>query len=174
MALRICKKCNQEFDTILRGETWREDISCNRHYCFNCLPFKAKANVLSLERIPNSNEKHCKKCNTIKLKTDFTSYKNGISGYCKECRRTDAYKIAKINKEWVVNLKGGCCEKCGYSKSLNALEFHHIDRNKKDLTISGSNLTKKNMEKIKIEIEKCILLCANCHRELHEEMGYRY
>ena len=74
----------------------------------------------------------------------------------------------KKNKQKAVEYKGGKCQKCGYNKCLSALEFHHIDPNQKDFGPS-SNM---NMawDKIKNEIDKCILVCANCHREIHEEI----
>jgi len=59
------------------------------------------------------------------------------------------------------------CSKCGYNKNISALEFHHIDPNTKEFSIDGKNLTSKSIESIFIEAEKCIVLCANCHREYH-------
>ena len=69
-------------------------------------------------------------------------------------------------KEELVAYKGGKCERCGYNKCINALEFHHLDPTKKDFTISDS--TKHySLEDMKKEVDKCILVCANCHREIH-------
>jgi len=65
-----------------------------------------------------------------------------------------------------IKLKGGRCEICGYSKCLDALEFHHVDNNKKDFGISAKGYT-RSWEKVKAELKKCKLLCANCHREIH-------
>lgn len=55
---------------------------------------------------------------------------------------------------------------CGYSKCIAALDFHHTDPSKKDFGISSGGYT-RSFEKIKDELDKCILVCANCHRELH-------
>ncbi len=66
---------------------------------------------------------------------------------------------------------GGQCKKCGYKKCLRALHFHHIDPSTKEYAIfEGRPGQKKvrNWEKLKLEIDKCILLCANCHMELHD------
>lgn len=71
----------------------------------------------------------------------------------------------KVKKE-LVEYKGGKCEICGYDKCLGALDFHHIDPSQKDFAISTSNIY-KNLDKLKEEVDKCILVCANCHRELH-------
>ena len=64
----------------------------------------------------------------------------------------------------MVDYKGGKCEICGYNKCLEALEFHHKDPNEKDFSIANNF---KSMDKMKTEVDKCLLLCANCHREEH-------
>jgi hypothetical protein len=70
----------------------------------------------------------------------------------------------KRTKELLVEYKGGKCEFCGYTKCIEALEFHHIDETTKEFAISGST---KSLENQKKEADKCYMLCANCHRELH-------
>ena len=72
-------------------------------------------------------------------------------------------------KKLAVEYKGGECMKCGYSKCMSALEFHHINPNEKDFGISQDGLN-KSWDKIKKELDKCILVCANCHREIHESI----
>ena len=59
---------------------------------------------------------------------------------------------------------GNCCSRCGYDKCLAALEFHHTDPTVKEGGIIGSTAS---LAKQRVEAEKCILVCANCHRELH-------
>ena len=61
---------------------------------------------------------------------------------------------------------GNKCQICGYKKELSALEFHHVDEAKKDFGLSQKGLT-RSWERIQTELEKCILVCANCHREIH-------
>jgi predicted HNH restriction endonuclease len=68
-------------------------------------------------------------------------------------------------KQEAINYKGGKCQLCGYDKYKGALEFHHIDPTKKDFALSAGRLT--SLEKLKPELDKCVLLCANCHREVH-------
>jgi 5-methylcytosine-specific restriction endonuclease McrA len=65
-----------------------------------------------------------------------------------------------------VSHKGGCCQICGYKRCIEALEFHHLDPTQKDFGISHKGYTRR-WETVKEEVEKCILLCANCHREVH-------
>ena len=70
-------------------------------------------------------------------------------------------------KEKGIEYKGGKCERCGYNKCNRALEFHHMIPNEKDFNISRYSVLSWN--KIKDELDKCILICSNCHRELHDE-----
>lgn len=71
-------------------------------------------------------------------------------------------------KERLVYIFGEKCCICGYNKCINALEFHHLNPEEKDFTIATNvNIaTEKAIE----EIKKCILVCANCHREIHAEL----
>lgn len=75
-------------------------------------------------------------------------------------------KRRKKIKEMAIEFKGGKCQCCGYAACYNALEFHHPDPSKKDFGVSMDGLTRA-WSKVQAEIEKCILVCANCHREIH-------
>lgn len=68
-------------------------------------------------------------------------------------------------KQWSVDNMGGKCRKCGYSRCIEALEFHHIDPSEKDFTPSQN--TNISHERMRSELQKCIMLCAICHREYH-------
>jgi len=79
-------------------------------------------------------------------------------------------KMREVNrrrKQQAVEYKGGCCEVCGYSKCLGALEFHHRNPNQKDFRVSNRKFSWKRVWR---ELAKCSLLCANCHREEHEKL----
>lgn len=67
----------------------------------------------------------------------------------------------------LINLRGGKCEKCGYNKNIAALEFHHLDPSTKSFQLDARHLSNTTKEKILEELNKCILICSNCHRELH-------
>lgn len=66
-----------------------------------------------------------------------------------------------------VAYKGGKCEKCGYSKCPAALQFHHLDPKKKDFGLGGGRT--RSWAKVKPELDKTIMVCANCHHEIHYE-----
>ncbi len=72
----------------------------------------------------------------------------------------------KLLKVMVVEYLGGKCIKCGYDHCIAALEAHHRDPTTKSFALSLGGLT-RSWERIKAEADKCDLLCANCHRELH-------
>lgn len=65
-----------------------------------------------------------------------------------------------------VEYKGDKCSVCGYDRCADALEFHHLDPSKKDFGISSKGYT-RSWDKVKEELDKCILVCSNCHREIH-------
>lgn len=76
-------------------------------------------------------------------------------------------KRRKRIRELAIKHKGGKCSFCGYKKCQEALEFHHSS-GKKDFGISSKGYT-RGWQKVKQELEKCVLLCANCHREIHSK-----
>lgn len=69
-------------------------------------------------------------------------------------------------KQMVAEYKGGKCQLCGYFRCISALDLHHIDEKTKEFSMSVRGLT-RSWEKIKAEADKCVLVCANCHREIH-------
>lgn len=94
------------------------------------------------------------------MNTEKTKY------YLNTINYNHVYDYRKKLKERLVEYKGGKCEICGYNKCITALEFHHLDPGKKDFTIGSSKVL--SFEKCKQEVDKCILVCSNCHREIHE------
>lgn len=77
---------------------------------------------------------------------------------------TEYRKRRKLN---LIKVSGSQCNLCGYHKSINALEFHHIDASQKNYGIATKG-TCHDLESDLTEIKKCILVCANCHREIHD------
>lgn len=78
-------------------------------------------------------------------------------------RRFDATQKRTQLKERAVTYCGGKCKICGYNRSLAALEFHHEDPKSKEFNISS----KMSWDTIVVELEKTVLVCSNCHKEIH-------
>jgi len=85
-------------------------------------------------------------------------------------RRT--YLIGAVRKRrrkvrlMAVRYKGGRCSRCGYDRCIDALECHHLDSSQEDFSISERGYT-RSWQEVREELDMCILVCANCHRELH-------
>jgi hypothetical protein len=63
---------------------------------------------------------------------------------------------------------GGCCAICSYDRTVSALELHHLDPTAKDFALGTVRRNPASWPKIVAELKKCVLLCANCHREVHD------
>lgn len=76
------------------------------------------------------------------------------------------HSFRKRMKLKAVEYKGGKCEKCGYNRCIQALEFHHVEPEHKDFSIAQSS-SYNSWNRIRDEIDKCQMLCSNCHKEAH-------
>ena len=78
--------------------------------------------------------------------------------------------LRRSMKLQAIKLLGGKCCKCGYDKCVDALEFHHENQDDKEFKLgSGNTMSWKDY---KTEAMKCILVCSNCHKEIHAKIGY--
>lgn len=117
------------------------------------------------DKYASTVSKHCVKCG----KEFFPKKQAKTRKYCYNCMPEEGYDGATMRKrikQWALEYKGGKCQNCGYNKCSQALELHHLEPNEKEFNISDKNI-KLDWEVIKKELDKCILVCANCHREIH-------
>ncbi|MFA6588570.1 MAG: HNH endonuclease signature motif containing protein [Patescibacteria group bacterium] len=84
--------------------------------------------------------------------------------YLIEAVKKRRIKVRNLARE----LKGSKCEICGYAKCQEALEFHHIHEKKFGISEKGYT---RSWQKVKNELDKCQLVCANCHREIHSKLA---
>jgi len=82
-----------------------------------------------------------------------------------ENKLTNAGKKYRKMKKYCVEYKGGSCIVCSFDEFQSGLSFHHPDPSKKEFTFSKIGVG--SIEKVKHEIDKCILICECCHCELH-------
>ena len=75
----------------------------------------------------------------------------------------------KIKVNIVISM-GGCCNECGYSKCTDALELHHLNPEEKEFGFGKVRANPKKAEFLIPELKKCIMLCSNCHREVHSSI----
>jgi hypothetical protein len=112
--------------------------------------------------------KECTKCKVEKDVNKFY-FKDKLqirrTSWCSDCMNASV-KIAHNNrKSEFVEYKGGCCQICSYNKCNAALDFHHINPNEKELKFD--KISSWAFERARPELDKCVLLCSNCHREVH-------
>ena len=150
--MRTCHNCGVEIKlrTVINGKV----INCQRRkYCFKCSPF-------------GSGNNKSKKCAAIAA-TLLPRRPNG-SRIRKDQYRKYQKELRKKRKKALVEIFGGKCSICGYNKSYKALEFHHKNSKGKEFNLSCLGYTCK-WERLLNEAKKCVLMCANCHRELGDE-----
>ena len=104
----------------------------------------------------------CKICDRM---YEYNRKKGHTLGICNSCIVT---RQRQERKRKCLDYKGGKCEKCGYDRCMRALVFHHLDPSQKDFPISG-NQALREWDLILKELDKCVLLCSNCHMEVHDE-----
>lgn len=122
-------------------------------------------------RLPPDRDRTCAICKETKQVAAFYRPNGKTHSYCRECGKLDTIRRQREAKRKFVEYKGGKCEKCGYNECLGALQFHHKDPSTKEFNIS--RLKSVNVcGETKEELDKCILLCANCHAEEHWREDY--
>jgi hypothetical protein len=114
-----------------------------------------------------NGERECIRCLTFKPLSEFR-LRGKIKHYrscCSKCESARTLEYGQKLKQRAVEYLGGQCIDCGYKKSIKALHFHHRDPEQKSFTIGKQKGLK--WETMKMELDKCDLLCANCHAEKH-------
>lgn len=142
----------------------------------NKTSLKEKKEIITFYLETKNLQKVAEKFNNIsKITIRDILIKEGV--YIKRKNETDSEKsrrksLSVINwkkdkKLKLIQYKGGQCQLCGYNKCEQALDFHHIDPKQKNFDISSNSYS---FEKMKQEADKCILVCSNCHREIHANL----
>lgn len=171
--MRKCLKCQEEFPTRLTIDGKIRSFY-NRKFCLKCSPFGTHntQDLTSPNCVFEKDGKKYKRCPSCKevlelipLNYYIRHNQEGFHYYCKKCQDKKTHSQQKELKQKAIQYKGGKCICCEYNKYVGALEFHHLDPKKKDFQISRGFTY--DFEKIKSEIDKCILVCSNCHREIH-------
>jgi len=169
-----CSTCSRKFSRN-SDKDYNKKVNCND--CGKIMVLNKRASsLLSKCDECRSRPKGIKgKSKCINCKTYFdTTRKKTCSSKCAEIvlknyRKAQIKRITEFRrklKSKAINYKGGKCIVCKYDKCVRSLGFHHVDPSQKDFNISGKNI--KSWERMKAELKKCVLLCSNCHGEVHE------
>jgi len=192
--LRFCKKCNQDLPKTLEFFTPRKTDKEGFHlYCKECINREKREKRSKLRKvwgkggvIEGQDGRKCTICKEIYPESlEYFGLHNrnsiGLDTYCKVCRReigrenyhknkeswnkthNKTYNIKKQNIKDLKEQSDGCC-KCKEKKHY-LLDYHHLDPSTKLFQIAQGE--SKGWDTVLKEIEKCILLCSNCHREFH-------
>lgn len=147
-------------------------------YCTRCKADRPTAEFATSWH--GSTSRTCKKCDALKAAEASRARKE--SGqcrrctqsahgklYCPTCRHIVDEKLRKMRikrKLEAVQYKGGRCSDCGLESAfMSVYDFHHLTPSEKSFTLSYY----KSWELLKVELDKCVLLCSNCHRIRHEK-----
>lgn len=117
--------------------------------------------------------KTCKTCLIEKPLSEF--YTNGktpkgsqkYKPACVSCEEQLRRQFVATKRAWIVERFGNACVRCGYDKCFAALEFHHLDQDSKEFHPTNLISNMSPISTLEKELEKCIMVCANCHREIH-------
>jgi len=163
-------------ELIEKGLSQREladELNCsqsNIKYWLKKFDIKTKNNKFN-KRI--SDSKICPICKTEKHLSEFYSRvgRDDVAGYCKKCSNVYHSNRVKNVKLKMLDYKGNKCEDCNLSLEEShycVFDFHHINPNDKDPNFDKIKFQK--WDKIKTELDKCVLLCSNCHRLRHAKI----
>ena len=146
---------------------------------------RKRLNKFAAQKYREQGLKWCPRCETAKPFAAFapgTNSLDGLRGYCRQCSRTyrrtrarEQQKVARPRraelKKELVDLLGGQCARCGYAEFAVAFDFHHVDGTNKQMAVSEliMRMAHYNVSDqfIVDELDKCALLCANCHGAYH-------
>ena len=153
--MKKCRKCQKEFANRIKINGSIKILN-KRKYCLECSPFgKRNTRKLHLPQRDENTTKNCPQCGK-----DFKWNKNNV---CWTCR---SFTRRKLSREKGIKYLGAKCKRCKI-KDTEVLTFHHLDRTTKYDNLSS--LWHREWDIIKSELDKCELLCANCHMKLHKK-----
>jgi hypothetical protein len=143
---KICENCGASFPTRLVIDGVVRNLN-GRRFCLECSPFGAH----NTSRTPPGSLEPAE-----------------LDEYRRKKRNAKTYRYQKRRrkevKQELIAARGGRCVDCGYSGVSTVLDFHHRDPTAKDFSISSFGGA---YSRLLVEVEKCDLLCANCHRLRH-------
>lgn len=168
--MKVCKKCSKEFPEWTTIDGVKKNLQ-RRSYCLECSPWTGKSGGRYLERfqtIAGIEHKRCSVCKVFKIRADYHASNNGHwQPACKKCQNDYVRRKQWEAKSRAVKYKGSCCDDCDNLYPDYIYDFHHLDPSQKNFNLSSNRLKKNDWDAIKLELDKCVMLCSNCHRTRH-------
>lgn len=144
-------KCTKPFPNRFWIDGIQRNIR-NRVNCLDCVPFKKEISLYA------GTPCVCTVCGRKYL------YARKRGHTLKKCNSCMANSRRQERLQKMIDYKGGECVRCGYNRHPAGFDFHHVDQKTKKFGISGNHTRKWSI--IVEELDKCILVCATCHREI--------
>ena len=174
MKQNVCKSCGVLFPNWLKIDGQRVCLS-GRSYCLTCSPKNGnnRRNLKNYKMIDDQEHKYCKSCDTWKTLDGFhitKHYKSGRIQYstqCRLCHNTRSKRDGQLLKRRAILYKGNSCFDCHQVFHDGVYDFHHRDPHEKDFAVSDRIWCRGDWAKLASELDKCDLLCSNCHRLRH-------
>jgi len=151
---KICRKCQSEFPIKMKIDGKERNLN-NRKFCLSCSPFGSRNTK------PDDPARQT-------IRSNAKPYSEWTEKAQQENKARQYYYRHKRMKK-CIELKGGKCKNCGYNKCTRSLCFHHVNPKEKSFEITSRTIMSNSWDKIKKELDKCDLLCHNCHNEFHAE-----
>lgn len=161
---RKCQGCSKDFLVYTTVNGKKVSLTARR-YCLECSPYGSYAQT---KKPVQNGKRQCIGCQQwINLDEFALRGKTKLfRSHCKQCDGQRATRYGQDSKVRAVEYLGGSCCICGYDRSLRSLTFHHVDPTSKGFAIADFKCRK--WETVRAELDKCILVCANCHGEIEE------
>lgn len=155
--MKICENCGKEFKTTIVVEGKKRNLQ-SRKYCLDCSPFGS-------HNTTKMGNRH--KCYICGEENPDKFYGNKTKT-CGKCHNKQNIEKGKENKRFAIEYLGGKCICCGFNKYPCSLDIHHKNPSEKDANFGSYKGWSR--ERLIKELDKCVLLCSNCHNAYHN--GY--
>ena len=146
----ICSRLNVSRGTL---QYWRKKYGVQMH--------REAHGKIPIE----GSSRKCSNCG----ETDEAKFYGRKRFLCSKCHNVDVIRHGKDIRLKAIQHLGGACSKCGYQRYCGALDIHHVDASRKDTNFR--NMRGWSWPRVLLEIERCVLLCKNCHAELHGDFN---
>jgi hypothetical protein len=150
---------------VLDGLSIRQ-IGVLEHTSYTSVRYWLKRFGLKTHSGPKGSPKDYQKRRSCKCgETDPDKFYGNKASACRKCHNRYTIKIGMEKRSRSLTYKGGKCIICGFHKYSSSLAFHHVDSSKKD--VAFRHMRGWSWERIRQELDKCEILCKNCHSALH-------